>query len=322
VISFRQHVVSLVAVFLALAVGLVLGAGPLSGTSGDDDTAADTGAEASSSADTGADTADDGGDAAAEDTEGEGAAGESAYDERFAAAAGARLYGGALAAAPVAIVTMPGADRELVRALSDQVKVAGGRVTGRYVVQAALLDPAEESGTESAGAALAAQVAAPGVDPAADTWTRAGQLLGAAVATTVTTVVPPDQVSLTVRGSLADAGLVTSPSVPVADAPLVLVVLAPGDEEAADDQADTAAALIGGLSSQAVGTVVLGDEASAEAGTLAALRATQPPGALATVDDPGTALGPVSAALALTGLLQGRTGAFGPSSADGALPLG
>ena len=115
-ISFRQHLVSLIAVFLALAVGVVLGGGPLSDVGRDDRPAAATAREHRSDARS------------------------AAYGDDFAAAAAAKLYGDGLKGHPVSILTLPGADGDDVSALAAQIEDAGGEVAGTYQAEPALVD--------------------------------------------------------------------------------------------------------------------------------------------------------------------------------------
>jgi uncharacterized membrane-anchored protein len=108
VISFRYHVVSLVAVFFALALGIALGAGPLQES------------VTSSVADT-SDTSDS---TAAEQAEGlASAADRIAYDDAFVAAAAPQLLDSRLDAT-VSVISLPGAD-------PTDVRTAAGAGVGR-----------------------------------------------------------------------------------------------------------------------------------------------------------------------------------------------
>src|SRR6478735_728274 len=62
------------------------------------------------------------------------AAPDAAYPDAFAASVAARLYANGLSRRPVAVVTLPGADPATVSALTSQVKLAGGTVSGVYPV--------------------------------------------------------------------------------------------------------------------------------------------------------------------------------------------
>ena len=106
-----------VAVFLALATGIVLGGGPLS----------EVGAKVTS-ATIDAPAADPG-----------AAPAQSSYDEAFADAVGPGLVAGSLAERQVAVLTVPGADEQVVTALSEEITAAGGTVSGRAELTARLL---------------------------------------------------------------------------------------------------------------------------------------------------------------------------------------
>ena len=116
-----------------------------------------------------------------------------------------------------------------------------------------------------------------------------------------------DPAAVTIRQALADAELLTSPT-DVRNAPLVLVVLPPGDEGAAESLATKTilAGLVNGLAANAAGVVVTGDTESAADGELAALRASELVGAISTVDGLETTIGQVTTVLALTSVALGH----------------
>ena len=282
-ISYRHHVVSLVAVFLALAVGVVLGGGPLSDLGRDDRPASASTAPAREAER----TAD--------------------FGDRFAAASAATLYGGRLAEHGVAIVTMPGADDGTTAALAAEVVAAGGKVVGTYAARAALTEPAQKALVDTLGSQLMTQLG-DAVDADASTYQRLGELLALAAT-------GDGADAQTVRETLAGAELV-DPSKDAKPADVVLVVL--GD---AVDPA-ILAGVTTGLAAQATGVVVGGDTAAgAPGGDLVALRADPDAEAVGTVDGVDTTLGQVSATLALIRSLTNPGGSFGASGSAGAVPL-
>jgi hypothetical protein len=310
-ISVRQHVTSLVAVFLALAVGLALGGGLLGGTdsNGEDPTA---GSPSPSEPSPGGGDATTGGADQQPDT----------FADAFAATGAARLYANGLDTHATAILTMPGADEALVKRLQAQIGVAGGSVTGTYAVGEALVDPANRDTIESVGGDLATQLADPRIDPAATSYDRMGILLALAMGTTQPSSVRADLAAVTIREALAGAQLLTSPA-DVRNAPLVLVVLPPGDEGTSDSLAARTmlSGLVNGLGTSVAGVVVLGDSDSAEDGELAALRGSEVVGPVSTVDGVDTTIGEVTAVLAMTAIFAGTFGSYGASGSDGAVPL-
>lgn len=286
-ISYRHHVVSLVAVFLALAVGVTLGGGPLSELGRDSEPA--TNASAGQK---------DSGRAAS-------------YADEFAKATAKTLYADRLRNHAVSVVALPGADREVVSALNAQVEAAGGTFAGVYDVQAPMVDASEKSLVDTLGSQLMTQLGTGAVSADASTYVRLGQLLGLAVA--ATDLAPQDSESI--RQSLAGAELLNSPG-EAARTALVLVVLG--------DHVDDAilSGLMSGLAAKATGVVVAGDAASGVKGDLEALRADPAAEKVATVDGTDSVLGQVTAVLALARSLTEQGGSYGASGSDGTVPLG
>ncbi|MDN4175775.1 copper transporter [Nocardioides sp. SOB77] len=296
-ITYRHHVVSLVAVFLALAVGVVLGGGPLSELGRDEDQQAP---------------------ARAVTQQARLAAG---YGDTFAAAAAEQLYDGRLAGRPVAVLAMPGADDSTVAGLTEQVELAGGSVTGRYDVQPALLAASEKALVDTLGSQLAADLGAGVVDAGAATYARMGQLVGVALATTGDEASEATDETRTVRQSLAGAELVVSPDGDVARAPAIVVVL--GQDEPTPAVLAVLDGVLSGAAETSSGVVVTGTTDQARSGgLLAALRREPVADVVATVDGTESTLGQVTAVLAVLRRLAGEGGAFGASGADGAVPLG
>ena len=304
-ISLRQHIASLVAVFLALAVGIALGGGPLAGDD-DDDGASDDQPTASTT------------ERPAPESDG-----RAEFADAFAGAAAARLYADGLTGHAAAILTMPGAETAQVKSLQAQIVAAGGAITGTFAAGDKLLDAAEKSLVDTTGSQLTAQLVDPRVEPTAPTYVRMGQLFGIAMATTQASSVRADLAAVSIRESLIGAELLTSPA-DVRNAPLVLVVLPPGQEGAEASLATRTilASLVSGIAHNAAGVVVVGDEASADDGELAALRESELTGPISTVDGIETTIGQVTAVLALEAVVAGTTGSYGASGSDGVVPLG
>jgi hypothetical protein len=290
-ISFRNHVVTLVAVFLALAVGVVLGGGPLSEVGRT--------TVASSTTPVEKETAD-----------------VATFGDTFAVTAATRLYAGGLEGHPVTILTLPGADEKMVTGITAQVEKAGGSVAATYAGEPALVAPDDKSLVDTLGSQLMTQLGNDVADEAAPTYERMGQLIGTAIATTTPEGAAPGEGSSAIRQALAGAELAAGPDGDPKSSPLVLVVL--GDD--LDD--DVLSGLLAGLSGRAVGVVAVGDTVTADSGDLAALRTAPVASEVATVDGAEHGLGQVSTVLALIRSLSTQGGAFGASGSDGAVPLG
>jgi hypothetical protein len=297
VISFRHHIATLVAVFLALAVGVVLGGGPLSGATGEDDTAPTSAPAEEQQADP-----------------------RVAYGDGFAGAVAPVLLSGKLAERSVAVVTVPGADEQVVTALAEQVAAAGGNVTARYALTGAMVDPAQKSLVDTLGSQLMTQQPDGSVAADATTYDRIGQLLGIAASTGTP---EGDQVggkAQAIAEGLVGAELMDSPGEVGKRAPLVLLVL--GDEPSPEGGDTILSGLVAGLSRAAAGVVVAGTTADGGTGQLGRLRGEPVAAEVATVDGIDTAGGRVATILALARALGAKGGAFGASGSDGPVPLG
>lgn len=129
-IDFRYHLVSLISVFLALAVGVVLGAGPLQNSLGtalnDQVTALRENRNATQ--------------AKLEQT-------ETAVNERdsYITQAASGLLPGTLASKNVAMVLLPDAKAEDADAIAAQLKNAGATVTGRVSLTSTWVDLSREN---------------------------------------------------------------------------------------------------------------------------------------------------------------------------------
>jgi Copper transport outer membrane protein, MctB len=289
-ISFRQHVVTLVAVFLALTVGVVLGGGPLS----------EVGRDALTST-------------AAQPKPGPGDD-ASAFGDAFATAAATQLYDEQLAGRSVALVSLPGADERVVEGLVGQIEHAAGTVEAKYTLQPGLVDPGEKSLVDTLGSQLMTQFDSEVAEEGAPTYERMGQLIGTAIADEEDGA-DAGEGATSIRQSLAGADLVALPEDEPGRAPLVLVVL--GDD--VDD--DILGGLLAGMASRARGVVVVGDTRSGTNGDVAALRASPEAGRVTTVDGGELGVGQVTTVLALVRSLSEKGGSFGASGSDGAVPL-
>ena len=287
----RRNVVPLVVVVMALAVGIAVGAGPLSDLGASPPKAA---AQPRTAPDTGAQE-------------------DAAYADAFAADVAQGLYAGRLHGHPVALVAMPGADDDVVAALTEQVRLAGTRVIGTYGLRRAAVDPTEKTLVDTLGTQLVTQLGADVVTADATTYDRIGQLLGRSVATASRSAALDQAKVASLRASLHGAGLLTQVEGEPNLAPLVLVVTGTQVEE------PILSGLVAGLAAVAKGVVVAGPSRD---GGIATLRSQPPVRPVATVDGTDTATGRVSAVLALVHVLATPGGSFGASGTDGSAPLG
>jgi hypothetical protein len=289
VISFRQHVLTLVVIFMALAAGVALGGGPLS----------DLGRPAQAA------TTDP------RPTEPEPA--DYSFPDAFAGSVGSALYGGRLHGHPVVILALPGADDDVVGALTGQVQAAGTQVIGTYALRRTLVDPGEKTLVDTLGLQLVTQLGPGVVTDGATTYDRIGQLIGRAVATTKPSATMEAAKVSSLRASLKGAGLLGVPDGEPGNAPLVLVV---GGN---DLEPVVLTGLVDGLAAVARGVVVAAP--TADVG-IAALRSAPPTRPVATVDGTERSAGQVAAVLALVHVLATPGGSFGASGSDSPVPLG
>ena len=188
-IDFRYHLVSLVSVFLALAVGIVLGAGPLKGTIADTlSSSVDQLRAEAANLRTQRDTA------------------QTAADNRdtFTTSVLPVLVGGQLPGDRIVLITLPGADNDAVKPLTQALTDAGATVTGQIDIKEAWTDPAKAKDRAAAVAALADPTAA----ATAPATTSAAGVAGAARSATAAspTTASPTTTSPTTAGPTTAAG--------------------------------------------------------------------------------------------------------------------
>jgi hypothetical protein len=306
VISFRYHVASLVAVLLALAVGIVLGNGPLE----DPSTTPALTAEQADDADTARQQA---------------ARLEAAlsFDDEFAAAAAPSAVAGALRGHAVTLVTLPGAPTDDVESLGRLVVKAGGSVASVVKVRAGLLDAANRQLVDELGTQLAA--AAPRAEATSeDAYARIAALLGYAVGSHGAGGSAVPRQAGGILAGLTTADLLAAPDQVTRRGDLVLLVAGgpDGDDEARRGAGAVAAALSTGLDRHTRGVVVAGPAAAAsDRGVVAEVRADERAQDVSTVDSVDRAAGRAAAVLALAEQAGGRAGSYGAvGDTDGAIP--
>ncbi len=308
-ITFRYHVVSIVAVLLALATGIVLGAGPLQR----DDTAGTTVSGGSGAALTQARDRL----ALAEQ--------EASFDDAFAQATAPAVVSRKLQGRAVTLVMLPGSDEDVATGLTSAVAAAGGAVTAQVQVDAKLLDVANRQLVGE----LATQVQASAKDavqiPAgASGYERMGRLLGYAVGTTAKGGDQVDDTGDSILAALSTAELVTTRGNISRRGSLVVVV--PGPPSGTADQREGAGAILAtladALDGSTDGLVVAGPLAAAAPDGLVTAVRSDPTAAtrVSTVDVADRSAGAVVAVLALTQEATGTSGHYGADGADGAMP--
>lgn len=329
-IDFRYHLVSIVAVFLALTVGLVLGTtmlqDPLLHTMKSETSELRGHNEELRGEKDAADRIGAGGDELA-----------GAYAHRIAA--------DLLADVDVVVIEAPGADESVTEALSGRVAQAGGAVVGRLALTGKFVDTEQATFVDELAAQLAEEPRSPGAgpydragaqiaralvrddpEPAPDEWPEDGaapdgeqDAAGEAVDYDAEAVLAgfSEGGLLEVHGEPAgrvDAAIVVAPAEPFS---------APADTGAGTRASEANAAVIALARAlhEETGGVVLTGGASAleEQGMLAQARGVGP--SFSTVDVAGRPLGDLLVVLALAASLDGFDGAYGiGEGVDGFVP--
>jgi outer membrane murein-binding lipoprotein Lpp len=310
VISLRYHLVSITAVFLALAVGVLLGASGVSDRllSAVDARADDLGTQVQQLT-----------------AERNALAAEQRASDEFAQRIGPAAVRGLLDGRTITLVTSGAdpVDRDAVVAL---LKQSGAQVGGEVALTPAVGDPARGDQLRE----LTSELLPTGAElPAAsDTGSLVGGLLsGVVLGPGGQQQITPQQAD-TVLGGLAAAGFVAPGERPrPGDAVLLLTGGAlPGIDggDAAAVIARLAAQLDRGASRAGGGVVLAGSSGSADAtGSVGVVRADPAiAGGVSTVDDVHSGSGQVSVVLALREQLDGRAGSYGTAAtaADGSTP--
>jgi hypothetical protein len=291
VINFRYHVVSLAAALLALAVGVVLGAGFLdSTTSGDSDSE-----EAASSGDPAV----------------------ASFESGYASLTGPDLLGDQLDGQSVVVLTTPGARAADINGVSSALDDAGADVVGQVALTAKLLDPGGRQFAEGVAQQVGEDV--PGVSTDGDSYARIGAVVARSLVADETGDVDED--ATTLRSAFVEGNLLSLTSSPTSLASMAVIVTGPRSSTSGD-QGVSLAGIAAALDGTAQGVVVAGpSSASTSGGVLAALRDDDQTGTVSTVDVADSAAGRVVVALAAVKEAAGESGQWGTSrSADGAVP--
>ena len=296
-IDFRYHLVSLISVFLALAVGVVLGAGPLQNSLGtalnDQVTALRENRNATQ--------------AKLEQT-------ETAVNERdsYITQAATSLLPGTLASKNVAMVLLPDAKAEDADAIAAQLKNAGATVTGRVSLTSTWVDLSRENYRSTFSGQVQGHL---GSTNSKD----ANGILGEALAKALTanddsSRVLMDMLSVTVDKS--GTPFISVDSTPTAAAEMIVVVGPPPQassgkgatvEASPGEDPKAWAKALEGTAGRAP-TVVVGS-ADGDGGVVGIIRSEK--AKVTTVDSVGQIAASVSTPLALASTRAGTTGHYG-----------
>lgn len=308
-ISLRQHAVSIVAIFLALALGVVLGSQTL---------AADLlGGLRSDKAElrTQLDAATERNRQLTEQL--------TAADQFLAKSAGAVVQG-TLAERTVLLFTTPDAAPEDVDKVSRNLEAAGAAITGRIALNTPFLDTGEGDRLRSAlinvlpaGAQLRTG--------ATDQGSIAGDLLGQVLLLDPATAQPrstPEEFGLVLE-TLRGGGFLAYGEDPVRAGQLAIVITGDMPDAADGSRGASLARFAGGLDSASAGVVLAGRPGAVNGqGPIDVVRSDAPlSAAVTTVDNLDRQIGRVTAVLGLSEQLNGGAGRYGTGAKATALTL-
>jgi hypothetical protein len=317
VIDFRYHLVSIVAVFLALAIGIVLGSTELQGTTLD---ALRTSSNSLKSQ------------LSAASAQRDGYEQQANASDAFLQIAEPKLLSAMLAGDQIVIVTEPGASSDVVAGIEKAAGYAGATITGTVALQPKFNDVSGT--TQSTLSALNNQLASYDGTPLAAATNeqtvdeqQAAQLIASAILNTA-----EGQAGLTVPaakfllGAYAQAGFLTVSTGDPTDRATLAVLVTP-QTAPADGPNDPANQILLAVAAQFAGasaaTVVAGSVAGSSPAdsAISVLRSSGVSGQVSTVDNADTGLGQISTIWALANQLAGgKPDSYGVSGAAAVSP--
>lgn len=284
-IDFRYHIVSLISVFLALALGIIVGTTQLNGA-----VLSDLRSQVHGLKD----------DKQALQHDKRDLQDRVKADDEFARNVAPAVVAGTLKAAKVVIVSAPNADGKVINGVADTVEKAGGTVSARVQLTPDYLDPRRAPDMKSyITSALPAGFTLPTTDDAG--------VLAASLLSDVLVTKPSEQNPTTQQRQSVLAGFGTLSVLRMQDsgvAPADYAVLVTSGEQSGDNPAaqnSSLAALASALKNRAKGFVVAGSAGSTDdKGLLGTIRGDDALSSnLSTVDNADSAAGQITTALAL-----------------------
>jgi Copper transport outer membrane protein, MctB len=316
-IDFRYHLVSIVAVFLALAIGIVLGSTELQGHTID---ALQLSSKTLNN------------ELNATIAERNSYQLQVSADQQFLQTAEPRLLANELTGDRIVLVTEPGASSAVISGIEHAASLSGATVSGEVALQPAFNDL---SGTtqSSLGALNSSQatdqtpLATPSNQQTANQQ-QAAQLIGTAILATTTaaeTQGNPATDGQQLLGAYAQAGYLTISGAPYDRATLAVIVTpatAPADGQN-DPANQVLLAVAQEFATLSAATIVVGSAAGSGAGSaIAVLRSSSVSSQVSSVDNADTTIGQVSTMWALANQLTGsKPNSYGISGASAVSPV-
>jgi hypothetical protein len=313
-IDFRYHLVSIVAIFLALSLGLLLGSTELkpyvqrglNGLSKTEQRQIDTLLG-----------------------EKQQLQGQISSENQFALANAPAMLHNVLAGQHVVLVLAPGAPGSVTSGVAQAVQTAGATVTGQLQLPTAFFDTSAASSQKLSQ--VAQQYAEPaGLTLAGTAQAQASELLAHVIMTQGGPGQPlpgeRDTVSVQAVQALAGAGFLTKSGQPWDRATLAVVII-PGTPPSIDDtnaESQQLVTLAEQLNLAGLGTVVAGTVAGSGPGSaIDVMRAGGRAGHLTSVDNADYPIGQIVVAQSLADMEHGKSGSYGvtaTASAPGPSP--
>jgi hypothetical protein len=321
-IDFRYHLVSIVAVFLALAIGIVLGSTELQGHTLD---VLQSTSDSLRSQLNAASAARDNYQA------------QSSATEQFLQTAQPTLLKDRLADQRVVLITDPGAPAGVINGVKQAAGVAGATVTGQIALQPKFNDTS--GATQSSLGTINGSISSsdnttltPGADPQTAYQQQAAQLIATAILDKTRPGAPSQSGSglsassaQTLLSAYAQMGYLTVSGNPTDRATLAVLVV-PQNPPAGgqnDPVNQVLLAISQEFASASAATVVAGSTVSSAASesSIAVLRSSSASSQVSTVDNADTTLGQISVVEALASeLAGGKPNSYGISGASAVSP--
>lgn len=299
-ISFRYHLVSIIAVFLALAVGIVVGTTALNGPVTKDlrtqvNSLKQQRTQLNNQMKTLQSQVDNAG--------------------QFTSTFGAQLVDGMLKDTPVLIVSVPGVPTGMQDGIATLLTAAGAKITGELDLAPDYVDEAQASKLNS--------FLISGIQPIGFTYpegTSDARILAAALLAFVLTGHGQETDLKTVLGGFSNLHMIGSDATAVAPAQTV-VVIGSGTMAKGSYAAQAELNLVNALQRKDATVVVAGDGGSAtQSGLVAEIRTSSAKSGVSTIDNADTPYGQVSTVLALAQAIQdSQVGQYGTAPGADAL---
>jgi hypothetical protein len=316
VIDFRYHLVSIVAVFLALAIGIVLGSTELQGPAYNllDKTTSKLQNELGQVS-----------------SQRDAAQQQAAEGEMYAQAVEPTVLRGLLTKQRLLIVTEPGAQPSVVSGISSAALAAGASITGQINLATKFFDTSGTTQDSLNQTTLdVAQAAGLTLDSSVTYQQQAAQVIASEILTATAASSdgnpPADQATnaATMLQAYAASQFLSTTGQPASSATLAVVVTPqnPPPDGSADQLDQVLIPLVTELAAKSSATVVVGSSAGSGAGSpIAVLRSNNVSGQVSTVDDADLVAGQTVAMQALAvELAGGKAGSYG-FTANGATAI-